>query len=115
MNRLTELFFPHRLLGQLRDIAGPQWQALVDRVAALPPTHEDSLALTLMIIRAAGCVGCEAGSYRAGLGCVVCAQRAIRALNATDAALVRRFKRTQAEVHKFLEESRQARADDKAA
>lgn len=115
MNRLTELFFPHRLLGQLRDVAGPQWQSLVDRVAALPPTHEDSLALTLMIIRAAGCIGCEAGSYRAGLGCVVCAQRAIRAMNATDATLIRRFKRTQAEVHKFLEESQQARADDKAA
>lgn len=115
MNRSTELFFPHRLVGQLRDIAGPQWQALVDRIAALPATHEDSLALTLMIIRAAGCVGCEAGSYRAGLGCVVCAQRAIRALNATDAALVKRFKRAQAEVHKFLEDAQQSQASDKAA
>lgn len=115
MNRSTELFFPHRLTNQLRDLGGPQWQALVDRVCKLPSTHEDSLALTLMVIRAAGCIGCEAGSYRAGLGCVVCAQRAIRAMNASDSALVRRFKRAQVEVQKFLESTQQAQVDDKAA
>jgi hypothetical protein len=115
MDRSTELFFPHRLVGQLRDLGGPQWQGLVDRVSKLPATHEDSLALTLMVIRAAGCIGCEAGSYRAGLGCVVCAQRAIRAMNATDSALMRRFKRAQIEVQKFLEDTQHAQLDDKAA
>jgi hypothetical protein len=115
MDRSTELFFPHRLANQLRDLGGPQWQALVDRVSKLPATHEDSLALTLMVIRAAGCIGCEAGSYRAGLGCVVCAQRAIRAMNASDSALVRRFKRAQVEVLKFLEETQHAQVDEKAA
>jgi hypothetical protein len=115
MDRSTELFFPHRFANQLRDLAGPQWQALVDRVSKLPATHEDSLALTLMVIRASGCVGCEAGSYRAGLGCVVCAQRAIRAMNASDSALLRRFKRAQVEVQKFLEDTHHAQVDDKAA
>jgi hypothetical protein len=113
MARTTELFFPHRLVTHLRDLGGPQWQALVDRVSRLPATHEDSLALALMVIKTSGCVGCEAGSYRAGLGCVVCAQRAMRAQNATDGALMRRFRRAQAEVQKFLAESQQA--NEKAA
>jgi len=113
MARTTDLFFPHRLVSHLRDLGGHQWQALVDRISRLPSTHEDSLAMTLMVIKASGCVGCEAGSYRAGLGCVVCAQRAMRAQNATDGALMRRFKRAQAEVQRFLAEAQQA--NDKAA
>lgn len=113
MDQLTELFFPHRLLPQLKDLGGPKWRELIDRVAKLPETHEDSLALRLMVIRISGCINCQVGSYKAGLGCVVCAQRAIRAQNLSDAALMRRFKRAQAEVHKFLEES--GEAADKAA
>ncbi len=104
MDRMTELFFPHRLIHKLRDLGGPQWRDLVDRVSKLPDTHEDSLAMRLMVIRTSGCVKCHVGSYKAGLGCVVCAQRAIRGQNPTDASLMRRFKRSQAEVREFLKQ-----------
>lgn len=113
MDRMTELFFPHSLIHQLRDIGGPQWRDLVDRVSRLPDTHEDSLAMRLMVIRTSGCVKCHVGSYKAGLGCVVCAQRAMRGLNATDASLMRRFSRAQAEVRRFLKQH--AQQADKAA
>lgn len=104
MDTMTELFFPHRLVHHLRDLGGPQWRDLVDRVSRLPDTHEDSLAIRLMVIRTSGCIKCHVGSYKAGLGCVVCAQRAMRGLNSTDAALMRRFNRARAEVRKFLKE-----------
>ena len=40
----NEIMFPHKSIPSLRSLRGPEWQALVDRVAGLPETHEDSLA-----------------------------------------------------------------------
>ena len=34
----AELIFPPRLISSLRDLRGPDWAALVERVAKLPET-----------------------------------------------------------------------------
>ena len=51
----AELLFPATLIPSLRDLRGEEWRALVDRVAALPETHPDSLAFVLMMIELDGC------------------------------------------------------------
>jgi hypothetical protein len=112
MEAATELLFPHRCVSTLRGLGGPEWQSLIDRVDKLPDTHEESLAVALLVIRLAGCIDCQAGSYRAGLGCVTCARRAVRNGGGSGASLMRRYKRALSEVRSFLEKQaeRQGRA-----
>ena len=69
----AELLFPPRLISSLRDLRGPDWALLVDRVAKLPETDADSLAFTLMMIRLDGCVKCHEGSFKYMRGCHLCA------------------------------------------
>ena len=40
----SEILFPHRCVSALRRMRGPEWQELVNQIAALPDTHEDSLS-----------------------------------------------------------------------
>ena len=62
----NELMFPNHAIPSLRRLRGPQWQALIERIMRLPETHEETLALMMMMIRLNGCVACETDSYRAG-------------------------------------------------
>lgn len=112
MESATELLFPHRCVFSLKGLGGPEWDNLIDCVAKLQDTNEESLALTLMVIRLARCIDCQAGSYRASLGCVTCARRAVRNGGGTSANLMRRYKRALTEVRAYLEklEERHRRA-----
>ena len=60
----AELLFPATLIPSLRDLRGEEWRALVDRVAALPETHPDSLAFVLMMIELDGCLKCNSNNYK---------------------------------------------------
>jgi len=100
----TEILFPHRSVSALKGLRdGGQWQKLVERVAALPETHEDSLAFCLMMIRLCDCMNCDLGSYKASLGCSTCARRAISAIKGSDAVLMRHFEKAKEEVLAYLE------------
>ncbi|HLV36000.1 MAG TPA: hypothetical protein VKY59_12830 [Spirillospora sp.] len=85
------LMFPHRAIASLRSMRGQQWQALCDRVLALPETHEETLAFMLMMIRLNGCLGCETDSYRAMRGCAACAQQTLRRYKGSDEELLAAF------------------------
>ena len=61
----NELMFPHYAIPHLRDARGEAWQNLIDRISALPETHEEVLAFMLAMIRLNGCMPCETDSYRA--------------------------------------------------
>jgi hypothetical protein len=98
----SELLFPHESVSDLMDMGDGQWQKLVARVAALPDTHEDSLAFSLMMIRLCGCLRCNPGSYRASLGCSVCARRMIGMLKQSDVKLIERFRRAKEDVRRYL-------------
>jgi len=39
-----EILFPTRCISQLAGLRGPEWRTLIERIASLPETHEDSLA-----------------------------------------------------------------------
>jgi hypothetical protein len=99
----TEILFPHRSISALKGLRDGQWQKLVERVAALPETHEDSLAFSLMMIKLCDCMNCDLGSYKASLGCSTCARRSISAIKGSDAILMRHFEKAKKEVLAYLE------------
>jgi hypothetical protein len=102
----NELMFPLYVVPHLRDARGPAWRDLIDRVAALPPTHEEVLALMLTMIRLNGCLPCETDSYRAMRGCVMCSLQTLRRCKEPDEFLLRMYDQALADVRAYLERIR---------
>lgn len=98
----AELLFPPRLIGSLRDLRGPEWARLVERVARLPETDPDSLAFTLMMIRLDGCVKCHEGSFKYMRGCQLCATQSVMQFKGTDADLLRLYEKARRDVAAYL-------------
>jgi hypothetical protein len=103
----TEFLFAHWAVPQLKDLRGPKWRALVERVAALPSTHPDALAFALMMIRLTGCVNCTAQRYRERGGCASCARFVLTTLvKESEASLLARYRAAQKELAASLKETR---------
>ena len=98
----SEILFPSRCIPQLRDLRGPTWAELVDRIAALPDGHEDVLAFSSLMIKLASCLTCDLDSYRASLGCCTCARRTISGFKGEDDALLELYERSLADVQAYL-------------
>lgn len=98
----NELLFPSHVINKLRFARGEQWRALVERVAALPETHEDRLAFSLMMIKLDGCLNCETDSYRAMRGCKACALQTLRRHKGSDEDLLRLYRKAQEEIGRYL-------------
>jgi hypothetical protein len=89
----TEFLFAHWAVPALKDLRGPKWHALVARVAELPSTAPESLALALTMVRVNGCVNCDARRYRERGGCANCSQFMLRTMNREDeASLLARYR-----------------------
>jgi len=98
----SEILFPPRCIFQLRDLRGPQWQHLVERVLHLPLNHEEVLAFGLLMIRLGSCLTCDLDSYRASLGCCTCARRTISGFKGDDEELLDRYDKSLIEVRAYL-------------
>ena len=98
----AELLFPPRLIASLRNLRGPEWADLVDRVTKLPETDPDSLAFTLMMIRLDGCVKCHEGSFRYMRGCQLCATQTVMQFKGADADLVALYEKARRDVDAYL-------------
>jgi hypothetical protein len=98
MYTANELMFPPQAIPELRGMRGPEWRSLVDRVATLPETHEETLAFMLMMIRLNGCIECETDSYRAMKGCDACAIQTLRRYKGPDSDLIKLFHQSLAEL-----------------
>ena len=99
----NEILFPHHVIPALKKLRGPKWQALIERIAKLPETHEESLAFMMMMIRLDGCMACETDSYRAMRGCAACALQTLRRYKGEDDELITQFSGALEEVKKFAE------------
>ena len=99
----SEILFPTRCINQLVGLRGPEWRALIERIAALPETHEDSLAFSLMMIKFNSCLTCDLDSYRASLGCTTCTKRMVAGFKGSDKLLLRKFEEARQEVITYLE------------
>ena len=100
----AELLFPAHLISSLRDLRGPEWQALIDRVAALPETHPDSLAFVLMMIELDGCLRCNSNNYKFLRGCYLCATQTIQSYKGNDSELIRMYERVKTDLTQHLEQ-----------
>jgi hypothetical protein len=98
----NELLYPHYVTPRLRHLRGPEWQALVERVTALPESDEEVLAFCLMMIRLNGCVTCETDSYRAMRGCMDCTLQTLRRYKGPDHTLVRMFQQARSDLQNRL-------------
>ncbi len=87
----TEVLFPPRVIPTLAHLRGPEWRALVERIAALPQNHPDVLGFMLLMVRLDGCLSCHADSYRAMRGCTLCAQQAVVRFKGSDRELIRHW------------------------
>jgi hypothetical protein len=87
----------------LRDLRGPDWNELVDRVIAAGESHPDTLAFGLMMIRLDGCMTCHADSYRAMRGCSICARQAVARFKGTDRDLITLWRQARVEIDLWLE------------
>ena len=99
----SEILFPTSCIGQLANLRGPDWRALVEYVASRSETHEDSLAFSLMMIKFSSCLTCDLDSYRASLGCTTCAKRMVSGFKGSDKLLLRKFEEARQEVIAYLE------------
>lgn len=93
-----ELLFTPHLISKLRDLRGEQWQELIDYLSALPETHPDALAFSMMMIRLDSCLTCEMDSYRAQRGCAMCARQAVLSFKGTDRQLIQRYQRAKRDI-----------------
>jgi hypothetical protein len=98
----AELLFPPRLIASLRNLRGPEWAELVDRVAKLPETDPDSLAFTLMMIRLDGCVKCHEGSFKYMRGCQLCATQTVMQFKGLDADMVVLYQKARRDIDAYL-------------
>ena len=94
----AELLFPAHLIASLRELRGDDWRALVDRVAALPETHPDSLAFVLMMIDLDGCLKCNSNNYKFLRGCFLCATQSVQSYKGADSELLDLYNRARTEL-----------------
>jgi hypothetical protein len=98
----ADLLFPPRLIASLRNLRGPEWAALVDRVTKLPETDPESLAFTLMMVRLDGCVKCHEGSFKYMRGCQVCAVQTVMQFKGTDEDMLVLYQNARRDVDAYL-------------
>ena len=101
----SEILFPHRSIIGLKTLRDTRWANLVEMVAGLPETHEDSLSFCLMMIKLCDCLNCELSSYKSSLGCSTCSRRVVSSVKGSDNALVRRFENARQELRRYLAET----------
>ncbi len=99
----SEILFAPHCIPELRDLRGPQWVELIDRIAALPDGHVDVLGFSLMIVDLSSCLTCDLDSYRATLGCCTCAQRSVSGFKGTDGELIALFNAKRFDVCEYLD------------
>ena len=99
----AELLFPAHLIPSLRDLRGDDWKALVDRVAALPETHPDSLAFVLMMIELDGCLKCNSNNYKFLRGCYLCATQTVQSFKGSDQDLLALYEKARQELSTHLQ------------
>jgi hypothetical protein len=85
------LLFTPQLIPQLRNLRGEEWAKFIDSLSALPETHPDALAFSLMMVNLGGCLPCDMDSYRAQRGCSVCARQTILSFKGSDKQLFKRY------------------------
>ncbi|MCX7852836.1 MAG: hypothetical protein N2383_08635 [Caldilineales bacterium] len=98
----AEILFPVTLIPRLRNLKGPGWAALVERISPLPEMHPDKLAFCLLMIRLDGCLKCYSGSYKFMRGCEACAVQSVMQFKGSDEDLLQMYAQAQRDLAAYL-------------
>ena len=85
----TDFLFPPRVIPELRNLRGDDWEIIVDSIVDVPSDNIKRLAFVLMMVRLAGCITCQADSYKAMRGCSICAIQTVKRFKGNDNELFR--------------------------
>lgn len=102
-NSDTELFFPIRVIPTLHGIRSAEWDEFIDSMCSTNVEEEEQIAFTVLVVKLAGCAGCDADSFRAMRGCTQCAKLVLKRYKGSDRDLIELFKSTHKEVDEYLE------------
>lgn len=97
----TEILFPSRIIGELRQQRGSEWQKIVDSVIDQEPRSLEHMAFVLMMVRMNGCGSCNADSFRAMRGCTQCTLQNIRRYRGSDEDLIKLYEKAHRDLEKF--------------
>jgi hypothetical protein len=100
----NELLFPNYVIPMLRDMRGPEWRGLIDRITTLPEDDPEVAAFVLMMIRENDCLECETDSYRAMRGCAMCAMQTLRRYKGSDSDLLAAYQQALEDVRAYMAE-----------
>ena len=103
VNPDTEMLFPLRAIPAMADLRGPDWQSLVNRLTNESVEISEKVAFTSLVVKLAGCTGCNADSFRAMRGCTQCAKQIIKRFKGSDADLIKNYQECQKEVANYLQ------------
>lgn len=101
-NTDTELLFPLRVIPSLGDVRGVEWQKLVERLSDDQTDDSEKIAMTALVVKLAGCAGCNTDSFRAMKGCTQCARMIIKRFKGNDADLIHNYQDCYKEVVNYL-------------
>ena len=101
-NTDTEMLFPMRVIPSLGDMRGPEWQKLIEHLSDEMTDDSEKIAMTALVVKLAGCAGCNTDSFRAMKGCSQCARLIIKRFKGNDADLIRNYQDSQKEVTNYL-------------
>ena len=97
----ADIIFPPRVIPELRDLRGIEWQKWIDRASGYSPDSQDRAALVLMMVKLAGCVTCQADSFKAMRGCALCAAQTIKRFRGEDNELFHLIEAAKQEILDF--------------
>ncbi len=103
LNSDTELIFPTRLIPHLRNLRGELWQAVIDKVINNQDDIGSKMGMVILMSKLAGCLTCNADSYRAIRGCTICSQQALKRYKGSDKDLETYFNKSVQRANKYLQ------------
>ena len=90
------------MIPSLRGIRGKEWDLFIDKLSSANVGELEQIAFTGLVVKLAGCAGCDADSYRAMRGCTQCARLVLKRYKGSDAELIAQHEQTKIEVTEFL-------------
>ena len=100
----VDLLFPSKAIEFLCRLRGMQWEKLINGLLELEPKDPDRIAFVLMMVRIGGCASCQADSFRAMRGCILCSSTTIKRYKGTDQTLIDLYKEAKKDVVKYINE-----------
>lgn len=101
-NTDTEMLFPMRVIPSLGDARGPEWRILIEHLSDKSTNDSEKIAMTALVVKLAGCAGCNTDSFRAMKGCTQCARLIIKRYKGSDVELIRSYQDCHKEVTLYL-------------